>query len=108
MFIDGRGGADNENVRSFQVVRIMSEGQVRGSEFIRRGFAGPVFSAPKGLDAICVDVEPDRAGEHCREARRDRQSDMIKTRSGNSFAHVGFPCSVLTGQGGLMSVKRPG
>lgn len=101
LFIDGRGDAGNENVRSFQVVRIMSEGQVRGSEFIRRGFAGPVFSALKRLDALRVDVGPDRDVEHCRDARGDRQSDMFKTRSSHSFAHVRFPCSVFTGQGGL-------
>lgn len=108
MFIEGREDAVDKDFRSFQVLRIMSEGQVRGSEFIRRGFAGPVFSAPKGLDAISVDVEPDRAGELCREARRDLQSDIPKTRNGNAFAQVGFECSVLTGRGGLMSVKRPG
>jgi hypothetical protein len=58
VFIDGRGDSVSKSVRSFQIVRIMSEGQVRGSEFIRRGFAGPVCSALKGPDAIRVYVEP--------------------------------------------------
>jgi hypothetical protein len=86
----------------------MSEGQVRGSEFIRRGFAGPVFSAPKGLDAISVHVEPDRAREFRREARRDPPPDIPQTPNDHAFAQVGIESSVLTGRGGLMTVKRPG
>ena len=106
--VDRCRNADNKDIGAFEVVGIVCEGKVRGSKFIRRGFAGPVFSASERLDATRIYVEANRVGEARPEAESDRKANISETQDCNAFAHAGVPFGGPIDRRGLMSVKLPG